>query len=679
MKGFNHSVFGLLLIASVHAGAQVMTPELLWQLKRVGSPLVSPDNKTILFTVSEYSVELNKGETDIYSLPVNAASGNVPKRVTSYPGGEMNVVWRPDGKKFAFLSAINGDAQVYEADADGSNVQRVTNYPGGLNGFVYSADGNTLVFIADVRLDSTLKEKYPDLPKANVHVFDDLMYRHWNAWHDYSYSHVFYVRRNSNGVFDETTDIMNGERFDAPLQPMGGMEQITVSADGNQIIYTSKKLAGKKYAQSTNSELYRFDVKTGKTENITEKGYEGYDVNPVFSPSGKKLAWLSMARNGFEADKNDIIVRDLVTGSDMNPTATMDITVSTFVWSDDETKVYFEAVTEGTQQLFSIELKTGKITQLTKGDHNYTSVDDATTHLLAARNDMLVPSEIYRVNLKTGAQEKITSFNDEILSGLKKPEFEKRWITTTDGKKMLTWVVLPPAFDKTKKYPTLLYCQGGPQSAVSQFFSYRWNFHLMAAQGFVVVAPNRRGLPGFGQKWNDQISNDWGGQAITDYLTAIDTLAKEAYVDKDKLAAVGASYGGYSVYQLAGVHNKRFKAFISHCGLFNLESWYGTTEELFFANWDIGGPYWETPVPESYAKFSPHKLVGNWDTPILVIHGEKDFRVPVNQGMEAFQAAQLKGIPSKFLYFPTEGHWVLGAQNGLVWHREFFEWLNTYL
>jgi dipeptidyl aminopeptidase/acylaminoacyl peptidase len=288
-------------------------------------------------------------------------------------------------------------------------------------------------------------------------------------------------------------------------------------------------------------------------------------------------------------------------------------------------------------------------------------------------------AELYGFNIKKGTERVITHTNDEIYNSIALSKIEKRWVKTTDGKEMLTWVILPPNFDSTKTYPTLLYCQGGPQSAVSQFYSFRWNFQLMAANDYVIIAPNRRGLPSFGTEWNEAISKDWGGQAMKDYLAAFDEISKESYIDQNNAGAVGASYGGYSVYMLAGIHEKRFKSFVAHCGLFNLESWYGSTEELFFANFDIGGPYWENPAPKSYAKFSPHKYAQNWDTPIFVIHGGRDYRVPDTQGMEAFQVAQLKGLKSRFLYFPKEGHWVLQPQNGLVWHREYFKWLDETL
>lgn len=664
------------VIESYTIAQKTLTPEMLIGMHKVGTPVASSDGSTLLFSVSKTNIAANKTDGDLYTMPT---LGGSPTKITAIPGNEWNYVWHPLGKKIAFISAFEGSPQMYEAGINGTNVQRVTNVEGGISGFIYNADGSTIAYTADVTIEKSLMEQYPDLNKANVLAFDNLMYRHWDSWTDYSYSHVFVSKRNADGSFAIGNDVMPGEAFDSPLAPFGGSEQIAFSANGRKLVYTCKKLIGKDAATSTNSELYEYDLASGKTINLTEKGYNSYDANPAFSSDGKFMAWLSMARNGFEADKNDIIMRDLQSGIDKNLTKETDITVSSFIWSTNNQKIYFEATVEATQQLFEIDLKSGKISQITKGDHNYTSLVQAGDFLIGNRNDMIVPSEIYRVELKTGKQIKLSSFNDALVNSLDKPTFEKRWIETSDGKKMLTWVVFPPNFDKSKKYPTLLYCQGGPQSAVSQTFSFRWNFHLMAAQGYIIVAPNRRGLPGFGQEWNDAISGDWGGQAIRDYLSAIDAVAKEPWVNKEKMGSVGASYGGYSVYQLAGVHEKRFKCFISHCGLFNMESWYGTTEEVFFANWDLGGPYWQTPQPKSYTEFSPHKLVDKWDTPIMVIHGEKDFRVPINQGIEAFQAAQLRNIPSRFLYFPAEGHWVMSAQNSMIWHTEFYKWLDQWL
>ncbi len=667
------SIVFILLMGSVFAQTK-MSPELLWKLSRVGGNEISPDGKTVLFGVTNYNLKVNKGNRNLYTIPVE---GGTPRQLTKYSGSEFNETWHPNGEKIGFLSAESGQVQMYELTVETGKITQVTNFENGLNGFKYSPKGDKILFIQDVKLDQTINEKYKDLDQANVHVFDDLMYRHWNSWHDYAYSHVFYAVKDGD-QYVLKGDIMKGERYDTPMNPFGGMEQINWGPNGETIYYTCKKMTGKDYATSTNSAIYRYNLSSRKTENLTE-GMKGYDMNPTFSNDGKYMSFLSMEEDGFESDKNDIVVMNLSTSEKQNLTKDIDITVSDYVWSEKGDKIYFEAVINATNQFFELDVKTKKHKQLTDGRHNYTSIALAGDYLVGTRQSMMEPNELYKVSLKSGKQEALTSFNDNILSKLDKVSIEKRMVKTTDGKDMLTWVIYPPNFDKNKKYPTILYCQGGPQSAVSQFFSFRWNFHLMAAQGYIIVAPNRRGLPGFGQKWNDDISGDWGGQPMDDYLSAIDDVSKESYVDKENLGCIGASYGGYSVYYLAGIHEKRFKCFISHCGLFNLESWYGSTEELFFANKDIGGHYWGKDRAPSYDKHSPHNLVDKWDTPMLVIHGEKDFRVPVTQGMEAFQAAQLKGIPSKFLYFPEEGHWVLNPQNGLVWHREFFSWLDQWL
>lgn len=414
-----------------------------------------------------------------------------------------------------------------------------------------------------------------------------------------------------------------------------------------------------------------------KTKNLTAFN-KGYDKNAVFSHDGKKIAWESMETPGFESDKNRIMVMDLESGEYKDYSRDFDQSSSGFVWSQDDDKIYFISGTNATYQLYELDLASQNIRQLTEGRHNYHSLNLAGDKLVASQMTMSMPTEVFLIDPQSGEQKQISFVNKHILDGLKLADIEERWVKTTDGKDMLVWVIYPPNFDADKEYPALLYCQGGPQSAVSQFFSYRWNFQMMAANDYIIVAPNRRGLPTFGREWNDQISRDYGGQNMMDYFSAIDALKEEPFIDEDRLGAVGASYGGFSVYWLAGNHDGRFSAFISHCGMFNLESWYGTTEELFFANHDLGGAYWEDPKPHSY-KFSPHKFVGNWDTPILVVHGEKDFRIPYTQGMEAFNAAQLQGIPSRFLVFPEENHWVLTPQNGILWQREFFKWLDKWL
>jgi dipeptidyl aminopeptidase/acylaminoacyl peptidase len=546
-----------------------------------------------------------------------------------------------------------------------------------LEGFKLAPDESTVLTIEAIQMKQTINEKYPDLTKANARVEDDLMYRHWDHFDDYKRRHLF-VHSIQSGILINPIglNILADEMFDGIIPPHGGSEGFCFSNDSKKIIYSSKKLKGKEFAQSTNSALYEYSIDTKTTKNITE-AYKGYDNNPAFS-STNQLAWLSMARDGFEADKNDIIIRD-VNGKDRNLTKDIDLTVTDFCWHPSGKMIYFLSAIKGTVQIFEIDPLSGKHRQLTQGQHDYLSLSISGDNIYTGRQSMVEPTNLFMVTIKKGKVTQLTKANEELLKTLTMPKVEERWVETTDGKKMLVWMVFPPNFDPSKKYPALLYCQGGPQSALSQFFSYRWNLALMASQGYIVVAPNRRGLPGFGQEWNDAISEDWGGQAMKDYLSAIDAASQEPYVDETRLGAVGASYGGYSVYMLAGIHEKRFKTFIAHCGLFNLESWYGTTEELFFANWDHGGPYWKEENKENYKKNSPHNYVANWDTPILVIHGGLDYRVPESEGMQAFQAAQLQGIKSKYLYFPTESHWVQSPQNSLVWQREFFEWLKEDL
>ncbi len=614
---------------------QVLSPELLWKLGRVSVVGLTKDGKSIVYKVAIPSIEENKSNTKIYSIPVT--------------GGNATEI-----KEFKDL-------------VSDKNV---------------SPNGTFILSTQEVKVNNVLgKDIYPNLDKSNAQVYNGLDYRHWDTWNNGTVNHVFYAE-NKEGATPQ--DIMTTEPFDSPQKPFGGDEDFIWSPDSKSIIYVCKKKFGTEYAISTNTDLYEYNLETKTTKNLTESN-KGYDTNPVFSSTGN-LTWLQMKRDGYEADKNDIIVR--FKGMDMNLTANWDGSVDGFNWSPDGKKVYFTAAVKGTKQLFEVNFPgltriAITVNQLTDGDFDVADVvgfsGDA---IIVTRTDMNHAAEIYSYDLKKKTWLQLTKVNDEAYSKLSLPKYERRYVTTTDGKKMLVWVILPPNFDKTKKYPTLLYCQGGPQSPLTQSYSFRWNFSLMASQGYVVVAPNRRGMHGHGVAWNEQISKDWGGQVMDDYLSAIDDVAKESYVDKSRLGAVGASYGGYSVFQLAGIHNNRFKTFISHCGVFNLESMYGTTEEVFFTNWDSGGPYWDknnAAAQKTYNQFNPKNLVDKWNTPILIIQGGKDYRVPIGQGQEAFQAAQLRGIKSRFLLFPEENHWVLKPQNAQVWQSEFYKWLKETL
>lgn len=661
---------------AVSAQTRGITPEKLWDLGRVSMDAVSPDGKMVLYGVTRYDLEANKGNRDLYIIP---ADGGQVRKITAFEGSEYNAVFRPDGQKIGFLSSESGSSQLWEMNPDGSDLHQVSDIEGGMTGFKYSPTGDKILFTQEVKIDANMQERYPDLPLADARVIDNLMYRHWNEWEDGSYSHIFLMDYEDGSLSGEPMDIMEGERFDSPLKPFGGMEQIAWSQDGFVVAYTCKKMNGLEYATSTDSDIYLYDLQANSTSNLTE-GMTGYDMNPAFSPDGETIAWNSMEKAGYESDRNRLFVATLGTSDVRELSAALDQNCNGPAWSNDGSKVYFTSEIQGTIQLCSLEADGAKYSQITAGEHNIYGFGETKNGFVVDRVSISSPAELYKVDDK-GKLEAITTTNESILASVKMGKVEKRMVKATDGEEILTWVIYPPDFDESKEYPALLYCQGGPQATVSQFFSYRWNFQLMAAAGYVVVAPNRRGLPSFGQQWNEDISLDWGGQAMDDLLSAIDDVKEEPYVDADRLGAVGASFGGYSVYWLAGNHDERFKAFISHCGLFNLESWYGTTEELFFANQDVGGPYWEENrnTNTSYQIHSPHNYVGNWDTPILVIHSEKDFRVPIGEGIQAFHAAQIQGIPSRFLYFPNEGHWVLKPQNGMLWHRVFFEWLEEYM
>jgi len=673
----------LLLECIIPAKAQNMTPETLWKMGRVSDPQLSPDGKVVVYNVRYYNLQANKGHTDIYRINVDGSNKVLLAcDSTNYSSPK----WSADGNKIFFLCNKSGSNQIWQMDADGSNKAQVSNVTTDISNYGFSLLNHIIWFTQDVKLDKSTQDIYPDLPKATGRIIDNLMYRHWDEWADGTYSHVFVAPyHDGKMVPGSMMDIMRDEKFDSPLKPMGDEGQIAWAHDEKRIAYTCKKLSGKDYATSTNSDIYMFNVITGATVNLSE-GMMGYDVNPCFSPDGHKIIWLSMKTAGYEADCNRIFVYDFDTKTKKELTEGFKYSVEKAEWSPDGKMIYFLAGINATEQVFSLNPDANAkdaIKQITNdvADHtDFTLVNNGHENVMVtSMMNISMPTELFNINLTTGASKQITFTNKEILSTFKMGKVEKRMVKATDGKDILTWVIYPPDFDATKKYPALLYCQGGPQSTVSQFFSYRWNFQLMAANGYIIVAPNRRGLPSFGEEWNAEISGDWGGQAMNDLLSAIDNVSKEPFVNKDKLGAVGASFGGYSVYWLMGHHNKRFKTFIAHDGVFDLESMYGTTEELWFPDYDLGGSYYKTPMPESYAKFNPINFVKYWDTPILIIHNEKDFRVPVSQGMEAFTAAQLKNIPSRFLCFPDENHWVLKPQNSVLWQRIFFDWLDRSL
>ncbi|WP_298526000.1 S9 family peptidase [uncultured Porphyromonas sp.] len=660
--------------ASAHEG-QHMTPEMMLSLARVGASSLSPDGKTIVYSVGFPNIKENKIRTELFSI---ASNGTGRRQLTKGIAGLQAARWIQQGRRISYISSESGEPQVWTMAPDGTDRKQVTRIEGGLSDYLFSPDETKLAYIKEIPFGKSTKEVYPDLPKATGRIVTDLMYKHWDEWVE-TIPHIF-IASVGNEPITSGKDILEGEPYEAPTKPFGGSEELSWSPDGKTLAYSSRKKTGLEYSLSTNTDIYLYDLASGSTRNITE-GNGGYDTHPRFSPDGSKISWISMERDGYEADLKRLFIQELKTGKKTFLTDGFEYDVDETVWSPDSKSIFFLATKHAEAQLWELALKGRKIRQITTGMHDYTSLDLQAGKLLAGRQSYTLPTDLYLVDPKTGRADQLTHENKVTLDRLSPISVEKRWVKTTDGGNMLVWVILPPNFDKTKKYPALLFCQGGPQSAVSQFFSYRWNMRLMAEQGYVVIAPNRHGVPSFGKAWNEQISGDYSGQNIQDYLTAVDEVKKEPWVDADRLGCVGASYGGYSVFYLAGVHQKRFKAFIAHAGIFNLEMQYMTTEEMWFANWDMGGAPWEKDNAVAQRTFanSPHKLVGNWDTPILVIHGERDYRILAGQGMAAFNAAKLRGIPAELLIYPDENHWILRPQNALLWQRTYFNWLDKYL
>ncbi|MBD3907256.1 S9 family peptidase [Chryseobacterium sp. Ch-15] len=645
---------------------QLMTPEILWTLKKVGVQAVSPDQSSLIYKVGQVDLKTEKTKNENYFLNViNNQSSKIDL------GKKALVQWDKNG-----LYAQEGDKIYLSKDSGKTWTEFYT--IGEADNIVISPDGKKIAFSKQVLVEKLMgKDKYADTPKTTAQIYTDLNHRHWDYFNEGKYNHVFVVDTSSS--VDSAKDLLEGKTWDSPQRPFGGAEDFVFSPDSSKLLYVTKPKSGKEYSTSTNTDIFAYDLASATTKNLTE-GMMGYDVNPKFSPDGKWLLWQSMEREGYEADKNDIVVMDWKTGAKSNMTGNWDESVTgTTFWSSDSKSIYFNAAFRGTVQLFSIDLKNAKVSQITKGNFDVNDIfAQGKKSILVSKTDINHGAELFSVNLKNGELSQVTDVNKDTYAKLAQGKSELKMVKTSDGKEMGVWFHYPPNFDSTKKYPTLVYCQGGPQSGLTQFFSTRWNFALMAANGYVVVAPNRRGMPGWGTEWNEAISKDWGGQPMRDYLAATDYAKTLPYVDGERVAAVGASYGGYSVFMLAGIHENRFKTFIAHDGLFDMKSWYLTTEELWFANWDLGSP-WEKPLPKAYTEFNPSNFVDKWNKPIMIFQGGIDFRVGYEQGQEAFQAARLKGLKSKLVYFPNENHWVLHPQNGLVWQREFFDWLKETL
>ena len=662
-------------------GDDYLTPEALWAMGRIGGADIHPTTGHIIYSVTYYSVKENRSNSELFVLPAGATE---PIQLTFDNKYQGTAHWMSE-TEISYISTESGSAQVWKMalTIDGNNAKagkavQLTDYEGGIDDYAFSPDFKKLLFVSQVKTVEQTADVYPDLDKASGHFHNDLMYKHWDEWTETA-PHPFVAEFDGKQI-SHIKDLLEGEKYESPMKPFGGIEQLAWSPDCKYIAYTCRKKTGLDYAVSTNSDIYLCDLQSGETRNLTE-GMMGYDINPAFSPDGSMIAWQSMERDGYESDQNRLMVMTLANGEKSFVSQAFESSVDQFIWLNNS-ELAFAGVWHALAHIYTVNLK-GEIKERTQGQYDFSICGlSADNQLLCKRHSMREPDDLYMLNLNSDELTQLTRVNNDILSNLTMGEVVPRWQTTTDGKQMLTWIIYPPHFDPNKKYPTLLYCEGGPQSPVSQFWSYRWNFMMMAANNYIIVAPNRRGLPGFGNEWNEAISGDYGGQCMRDYLTAIDEfVAAEPYVDKEHLGCVGASFGGFSVYWLAGHHDKRFKAFIAHDGIFNMEMQYLETEEKWFANWDMGGAYWDknNPIAQRTFENSPHRFVDKWDTPILCIHGEKDYRILANQAMAAFDAAKMRGIEAELLIFPDENHWVLKPQNGILWQRRFYNWLDRWL
>lgn len=681
-----------------------LTPELLWSMGRIGSTVLSPDKTNILYTVTTYNISENRGYSAIYIL--NSETKETKKLTVNTSKSESDANFIENGRKIVFLCADdNGTSQLWMMNTDGSNRKCISSEKTDVNGYLFSPDEKHVVLIHDVPTETSIIKNDDDLPKATGMVINELMYKHWDRYVR-SVPHPFIANFDGSQITN-ARDILDGQPYESPMCPFGGIEEFAWSPDSKSLAYVMRKKTGRDYAISTDSDIFLYNLETGKTKNLCKpENYKapvvnatsslkhqiqynenedynlGYDDKPKFSPNGKYIAWTSMKHDGYESDRTRLCVFEFSTGSKTYVTETFDSGVNDFVWDDNSKELYFSGVWHGKTNLYKTNLK-GEVSKITDEVCDYTlvDVDSRQNKLLTKKQSMSMADDIFFVDIKKGTSYQLTNINESIYNKLTFGEVKERWVKTVDGKQELCWVIYPPHFDKNKKYPTLLFCEGGPQSPVSQFWSYRWNFQIMAANGYIIIAPNRRGLPGFGYEWLTQISGDYTGLCMKDYLSAIDDICKEPYVDKDRLGCVGASFGGYSVYWLAGNHDKRFKCFIAHDGIFNTQQQYLETEEMWFPNWDMGSAPWVKPGGEMQKVYSesPHMFVDKWDTPILCIHGQKDFRIEYTQAESAFNAARLRGIPAQLLLFPDENHWVLKPQNAILWQRTFFRWLDKCL
>lgn len=650
------------------------TPELMLRLGRVSDPQLSPDGSKILYGVTYTDIQENRSVRQLYTVNVD---GSDNKAITHFSQSASNARWYGDGSKILYVQG----GQIYQMNSDGEGIRQVSDIPGGLSEFKLSPDQTKIMYVSNVKYATKPTDLYPDLDKSSGREISDLMYRHWDCFVE-EIPHTFVtdvVVAGNKLTVNPGKDIIEGTLYELPTLPLSGIEQLSWSPDGKYIAYACRKVTGKEYAFSTNTDIYLYDVEKGTCENLTE-GMMGYDTDPVFSPDGKYIAWISMERGGFEADKQRLFIIDTVTKVKKELSVNYKYNVTNPVWKSTSDGIYFCSLVNALQGIFVTDLN-GNIERITPDDcwYDFEGVTElGSDKLIACNHSMSRPNEIVAISISDGSFTQITHENDQTLAQLKQESYEQRWITTTDGKKMHTWVVFPPDFDPTKSYPAMLFCTGGPQGTLSQGWSTRWNYKLMAANGYIVVLPNRRGTTAFGQEWCDQISGDYPGQNMKDYMSAAKNIKAEPYVGK--IGASGASYGGYSIYNLAGTHEGFFDAFLSHAGIFNQEQMYMMTEELWFPTWDNGGAPWDTnPIAKRHYAESPHKKVTKWDTPIMVTHGEMDYRVPVEQGMAAFNAAQMMGVPSRMLLFPEENHWILKPQNAVHWQRSFFDWFDKWL